>query len=341
MEKSSVKPEFTLKMYEMLSGIWIAGCIKTAAELNIADKISDGPKTIALLAKETQSYETQLYRIMRTLSSVGIFEERDHKIFALNDFGATLQTDIPGTLKNLALANLNECFTVFRELTSGVQTEKVPFEHVHGMTFWEYYKNHPDAGINFGKGMAGLSGVVLENMINAYDFKPYSMIVDIGGGNGTMMFSILNSAPHGSGIIFDEANVLRRAIQCIPANLQNRCSVSSGSFFEKIPGNADLYTMKWILHDWNDDECVQILKNCYTAMHIGARLLIIDAVIPDDSQNQPHIGKLQDIVMMSCLGGKERTLSEFKELIENSGLAFKRLIPLETDLSSIIECEKI
>ncbi|ASE61433.1 hypothetical protein EG352_04610 [Chryseobacterium indologenes] len=339
--KREIKPEYTLKMYELLAGIWIAGCMHTASELNIADHLAGGPKTIASLAQELNVLEGQLYRIMRALSSVGIFEELENRTFLLNDFGAALQTDVPGTLKDFVLANMRESLTVFRELTYNVQTGKVPFEYVHGMNLWEYYKKYPELGANFGRGMTGLSGVVLEKIINVYDFSSYKKIVDIGGGNGSMMFSILNATPGPSGIVFDAGDVVRKTTELIPENLKERCTVSEGSFFEKVPDNADLYTMKWILHDWNDEECIAILKVCFRAMNKGSRLLIIDAVIPDDSQNQPHIGKLQDIVMMACLSGKERTLNDFKSLIKDAGLQFNRIIQIGTDLSSIIECEKI
>ncbi|REC59706.1 SAM-dependent methyltransferase [Chryseobacterium pennae] len=341
MKKQPVKPEFTLKMFEVLGGVWLAGCVKTAAELNIADHLADGSKTISSLAKETHSNEKALYRIMRALSSVGIFEESENQTFALNDFGAALQTDVPGTAKNFVLTIMNEHFPAYGELTYGVQTGKIPFDHIHGLPLWDYYKQYPEIGENFGKGMTGMSGTELKGIMENYDFSPYKKIVDIGGGNGVMMYAILNVAPGSSGIIFDEENVIQKTTELIPQDLKERCSVAIGSFFEKVPEGADLYTMKWIIHDWSDDECVQILKVCYEAMPKGAKLLIIDAVIPDDSLNQPHIAKLLDIVMLACLTGRERTLSEFKVLLEKSGLQFNRLVQIGTEAKSIIECEKI
>lgn len=325
----------------MLGGMWITGCIKTAAELNIADHLAKGPKTISSLAKETDSQEEQLYRIMRALSSVGIFEELENKTFRLNDCGATLLTGVPGTVKDFVLANLSEHFPGFMELTYSVQTGKVPFERVHGINLWEYYKKYPESGANFSRGMTGLSNMELQGILGTYDFSPYKTIVDIGGGNGIMMYAILNAVPGSFGIIFDEENVISNTIQLIPENLKERCSVTIGSFFDKVPAGADLYTMKWIIHDWNDDECIQILKNCYEAMPKGAKLLMIDAVIPDNSQNKPHPAKLLDIVMMACITGRERTLSEFKELIEKAGLRFSQLISIGMESKSIVECEKI
>ncbi|WP_167025458.1 methyltransferase [Chryseobacterium sp. Tr-659] len=340
MEKRQIKPESTFKMFEILGGLWITGCVKTAAELNIADSLAEGPKAISLLAKQTQSDEIQLYRIMRALSSVGIFEESEHKTFALNDLGAALQTNVPGTAKDFVLTIMKEHFPVYGDLTYAVQTGKIPFEHIHGIELWSYYKKHPEAGENFGRGMTGMSGMELNGIMKNYDFTPYKRIVDVGGGNGVMIYTILNAAPDSSGIIFDESNVIEKTIPLIPEHLKERCSVAIGSFFEKVPAGADLYTMKWIIHDWSDEECIQILKVCYEAMPKGAKLLIIDAVIPDDSLNKPHIAKLLDIVMMACLTGKERSLNEFKALIEKAGLRFNRLINIGTEAKSIVECEK-
>ncbi|MGE8433570.1 methyltransferase [Chryseobacterium joostei] len=340
MKKQEIKPESTFKMFEFLGGLWLNGCIKTAAELNIADLLTDGPKTTSFLAGQTQSHEKQLYRVMRALSSAGIFEESENRTFALNDLGAALQTDVPGTAKNFIITIMSEHLPAYGDLTYAVQTGKIPFDHIYGKDLWKFYKENPKMGENFGKGMTGMSGMELRGIIENYDFIPYKKIVDIGGGNGVMIHTILDNAPNSYGIIFDEANVIEKTIQMIPEHLKERCSVAIGSFFDKIPEGADLYTMKWIIHDWSDEECIQILKNCYNAMPKGAKLLIIDAVIPDDSYNQHHMAKLLDIVMMACLTGRERTLSEFKMLIEKVGLKFNRLIHIGTEAKSIIECEK-
>nr|WP_315034431.1 methyltransferase [uncultured Chryseobacterium sp.] len=341
MEKIAIQPELTLEMFKVLGGMWVAGCVKTAAELDIADQLADGAKPISLLAEKTNSQEKHLYRIMRALASVGIFEEQENKTFALNDLGETLLTGIPGSVKDFALANLDEHAKGIMELTYSVQTGNVPFEYVHGMNIWEYYKQYPEKGENFGRGMTGLSGMALKGMVENYNFTPYKQIVDIGGGNGTLMYTILGAAPDSSGIIFDEANVIENTIRLIPENIKNRCTVAIGNFFEKVPAGADLYIMKWILHDWNDDECIQILKRCYEAMPKGAKLLIFDAVIPDDSQNKPHAGILQDILMMGCLTGREKTLSEFKMLLEKAGLKFNCVVQIGIELISVIECEKL
>lgn len=341
MGKLPQKPELSFKMYELISGYWVACCVHAVSKLDIADKLAHGPKTLSELAKETESDEPSLYRLLRAVTSVGIFEENKDGTFQLNDFGSTLLTDVPGSVKPWALANLGEHFPAFGDLTYGVQTGKVPFDHAHGIPVWDYYQQNPDAGVNLAKAMAGMSGAVLKAIIDAYDFTPYKTLVDVGGGNGALMFAVLEATPGSKGIIFDQPYIADLTSKAIPEDLAQRCTTAAGSFFEEvIPEGADLYMMKWTIHDWNDEESIRILKNIHHAMPKGAKLLIIDSVIPDDSQNKPHAGKLLDINIMAMTTGKERTLSEFKSLVEKSGLTFKRLILTDTEISSIVECEK-
>lgn len=340
MEKMPQKPELSFKMYEMISGYWVACCIHAVARLDIADKLLNGAKTLPEMARETESDEKSLYRLLRAVTSVGIFEERTNGTFALNDFGATLLTDVPGSVKPWALANMGEHFPAFGDLTYGVKTGKVPFDHAHGIPVWEYYQKNPDAGANLAKAMDGMSGAVLKAIIDAYDFSPYKTLVDIGGSNGALMFAVLEATPESAGIIFDQPYIVEQTASLIPEDMAHRCTTAGGSFFEEVPAGANLYMTKWVIHDWNDEESIHILKNIQQAMPAGGKLLIIDSVIPDDSQNKPHAGKLLDINIMAMTTGKERTLNEFKYLIEKSGLTFKRLIQTDTEISSIVECEK-
>lgn len=340
MKNLPEKPELSFKMYEMISGYWVGCCIHAAAKLDIADKLQYGAKTLSQLAQEAHAHEPSLYRLMRALTSVGIFMETRDETYELNDFGATLLTDVPGSVKPWALANLGEHFPAFGDLTYGVQTGKVPFEHAHGIPVWEYYQKHPEAGANLAKAMAGMSGAVLKTIIDTYDFKPYKHLVDIGGGNGALMFAVLEATPDSRGTIFDQPYVVERTNEVIPEELRDRCDTAAGSFFDTVPQEADLYMTKWVIHDWNDEESVKILTNIALGMKKGSKLLIIDSVIPDDSQNKPHAGKLLDINIMAMTTGKERTLNEFKQLLQRAGLVFNQLISTSTEVSSIVECEK-
>lgn len=332
-------PELSFKMYELISRYWTACAIHTCSKLKIADLLLNGPKTLEELAKESDTHERSLYRLLRAVTSEGVFEELPDRIFRLNDLGATLLSGVPGSIRPWALANLGELFPAFGNLTHSIKTGEVAFDDVYGMPIWQYYKGKPDEGKVFMEAMAGVSGAVLKGIIDTYDFTPYKTIVDIGGGNGALMFTLLYSSPLSHGIIFDEPYVVETTRQQIPDDLKDRCTVEGGSFFEKIPAGADLYVTKWVVHDWNDTEAVQLFKTCYDAMKIGSKLLIIDAVIPDEL-NAPHAGKILDIDVMVLTTGQERTLSETKDLLAKAGLTFRRVIPTSTEISSIIECEK-
>lgn len=340
MKKLPLKPELSFKMYELISSYWVACSIHSVAKLDIADHLLDGAKTLKELATATASDEKSLFRLLRAVTCVGVFTEEEDGTYALNDFGSTLLSDTPGSIKPWAIANLGEHFPAFGDLTYGVKTGKVPFDHVHGIPVWDYYERNPEAGANLAKAMAGVSGAVLKTIIDIYDFSPYETLVDVGGGNGALMFAVLSANPTCKGIIFDQDYIVAETMQSIPEEMKDRCSTAAGSFFEAVPTGANLYMTKWVIHDWNDDESIKILTNIYNAMPTGGKLLIIDAVIPDNSQNTPHAGKLLDINIMALTTGKERTLSEFKALINNSGLTFKNLIQTDTEISSIVECEK-
>ncbi|OXA70488.1 hypothetical protein B0A67_15850 [Flavobacterium aquidurense] len=333
-------PELTFKMYELISGYWIACAIYSVAKLDIADLLANGPKTLAELAKESQSHEISLYRLLRATASVGIFEELPDGKFRINDLGKTLLSDVPGSIKPWALANLGEHFPAFGNLTYGIKTGKVPFDDAHGKSVWDYYKDNPEAGVNLMNAMAGVSGAVLKGILDIYDFSPYKTLVDIGGGNGAMLFAVLYASPSSKGIVFDEPYVVEKTATQIPDELKDRCTVYGGSFFEEIPANADLYMTKWVIHDWSDAQAIALLKVCHKAMPVGGKLLIIDSVISDEL-NEPHAGKLLDLNIMAMTTGKERTLKEFKTLLKESGLLFKSLIATNTEVSSIIECEKL
>lgn len=340
MEKKLIRPELTFKMYELISGYWVACAIHTVAELRLADLLLQGPLSVKELAAASDSDPGSLYRLLRAVASVGIFEENTDEKFSLNGLGETLLSNVKGSVRPWAMANLGEHYPAFGNLTYGVKTGKIPFDEVHGVSLWDYYKAHPQAGENVMEAMAGMSGAVIEGIIEAYDFSPFETIVDIGGGNGALLFSVLGAAVKSKGIVFDEPYVIKQTENHIPVTLKDRCSVSGGSFFKVIPAGADLYLTKWVLHDWNDDEVLLILKNCFKAMTAGSKLIIIEAVIIDDELNTPHAAKLLDLNVMAMSPGKERSVREFKELIEAAGLTFNRLILTNTELSSMIECEK-
>ncbi|MBS1600708.1 MAG: methyltransferase [Bacteroidetes bacterium] len=327
------------QMMQLITGFWTSCCIYAAAKLNIADHLKDGSKNAGQLAEATHSHAPSLYRVLRALSSVGVFKENEDRQFELTPLGNTLQTDVPGSMKAMAIAQLGDHFNAWGNLVYSVKTGNISFDNIEGMSVWKYYEMHPDEGVNFMKAMSGLTGAVIMNVLPAYDFSGFKTIVDVGGGNGTLLMAILDRAPEAHGIVFDEEYVVAETKKLIAQkNFSNRCESAAGSFFDFIPGNADAYVMKMVLHDWNDEQCLQILKNCNKAMKPGSKLLVLDSVIPEG--NEPHPGKFMDINMLAMTGGRERTEKEFSSLFTKAGLKLSRVIPTHSPLFSIVEAIK-
>lgn len=326
-------------MMQMITGFWTSCCIYSAAKLSIADHLAQGPQTATQLAEATHCHTPSLYRVLRALASTGIFAENEAGQFSLTPLGATLQSNVPGSMRAMAIAQLGDHYNAWGNLLYSIKTGKTAFDHVQGMPVWQYYETHPDEGANFMQAMSGLTQAALMNILPAYDFSAFDTIVDIGGGNGALLTAILKATPSAKGIVFDEEYVIERARQSIIQNgLSEQCTTVAGNFFEEIPVDADAYLLKMVLHDWDDEQSVAILRNCYKSMKQGSKLLIIESVIP--SGNTPHPGKFMDINMLAMTGGRERTQSEFISLLEKAGLAFNRVIHTHSPMFSIVEAEK-
>lgn len=332
-------PPPPVQMMQMITGFWTSCCIYAAAKLNLADHIKDKPQTADQLAEKSHSDAASLYRVLRALSSVGVFKENEQQQFELTPLGKTLQSDVPGSMKAMAIAQLGDHFNAWGNLVYSIKTGHIAFDNIEGMSVWKYYEMHPDEGLNFMKAMSGLTGAVIQNVLPEYDFTPFQTIVDVGGGNGTLLMAVLDKAPQARGIVFDEEYVVKETKQLLEQKgYATRCDTAAGSFFDHIPPSADAYLMKMVLHDWNDQECLQILGNCGQAMKPGSKLLVLDAVIPEG--NEPHPGKFMDINMMAMTGGRERTEKEFTHLFAQAGLKLSRIIPTHSPLFSIVEVIK-
>jgi hypothetical protein len=291
------------------------------------------------LAASTKSDASSLYRLLRALVSLGIFNRNDKEDFFNTPLSDTLKSDVPGSMKAMSIAQLGDHFPAWRNLLYSVRTGDIAFDNVEGMSIWEYYESHPEEGINFMKAMTGMSGVAIMNVLPAYDFSAFKCIVDIGGGNGALLMAILDSAKEARGIVFDIGYVLDETKkELIKKGFADRCDVEAGDFFKEVPKDADAYLMKMILHDWNDEQAIRILSNCSKAMKPDSKLLVIEVVIP--AGNEPHLGKFLDINMLVMTGGKERTEKEFSDLFTASGLKLSKVIHTQSPMFSIVEAVK-
>ena len=329
----------TTQMFQMITGFWTSCCIYVAAQLNIPDLLAEKPKTALQLSVETKTHASSLYRLLRTLSSVGVFYENEKSEFELTPLGNTLRADVPGSLKFHAIMNLRYHYSAWGNLLEAVKTGETAFDNLHKMSAWEYYEKDKEGSENFNKAMSGVTQMVIPHILAAYDFTQFKSIVDVGGGNGALLCAILKKSEKSMGVVFDMAHAKQQALANIKLNnLQERCAFEEGSFFEHLPEGASAYMTKSVLHDWDDEQSKKILSKVREAMPQGSKLLLIENVIP--ARNIPHPAKLMDMNMLVMTGGRGRTASDWQELVEDAGLAFSKIIPLQSPMYSIIEAEK-
>lgn len=317
---------------QMITGYWTSQAIYAAASLGIADLLTAGPQTAEQLATATKTNAGALYRLLRALASVGIFAENEQNEFALTPLAEYLRSDVPGSKRALAMMTGDEHFHAWGEILFSIRTGKTAFDKVFEKPFFEYLPEHPDKAQIFDKAMTGIHGRETSEILESYDFSEMKTLLDIGGGNGSNITSILQKYPDMKGILFDLPHVIERAQPHIEqAGLNDRCDLMGGSFFESVPTGADAYFMRHIIHDWNDEKSLLILQNCHAAMPKNSKLLIVESVIP--AGNEPFAGKFLDLVMLMIPGGKERTAEEYQSLFEQAGFELTRIIPTESELS--------
>ena len=323
---------------QMITGYWISQAIYAAAKFGIADHLQDGPKTVAQLAGATSTNPDALYRLLRALVSVGIFTEGESLHFSLTPLAEPLRSDIAGSKRALALMSGDEQFRAWAEIDYSVRTGKIAFDKVFGKPIFDYLGEHPDKARIFDGAMVGVHGRESDAILNAYDFSGIGVVADIGGGNGSQLTEILKKHIRMKGILFDLPHVIERANERIQASgLLDRCQLVSGSFFDAVPAGADAYILRHIIHDWDEEKCLTILRNCHRAMPPASKLLVIESVIPPG--NEPFHGKFLDLHMLLIPGGKERTENEYRTLFERAGFELTRIVPTGAEVS-IVEGKK-
>jgi hypothetical protein len=330
MKPNEIPPPAQLMKF--IIGKWISKPIYVAAELCIADLLADGPKSIENLARESHSHAPSLYRLMRALASVGIFSEKENKEFELTPMAEYLKT---GAMRSIAIMfNAEWSDKAWGYFLEGIKTGNTPFRNAHGMPVSEWLNHNPHASKVFNEANAIKAAGSHRAIIDVYDFSDIKVLTDVGGGLGVLMVEILNTNPNMFGIIADLSSVIvETKIIIQKQNLENRCKTVECDFFKGIPSGSDAYLLSNILHDWTDEQCRMILKNCYKAMNPHSKLLIIEMIVPPG--NEPSISKLLDLEMFVTTGGRERTEQEFNHLLEQSDFELSRIIPTKDNVSII------
>jgi SAM-dependent methyltransferase len=250
----------------------------------------------------------------------------------------TLITDAHGSLRWFTVSELGqEHYPAWGNLMHSVKTGGIAFDDFFADDVWGYFHKNPEDAAVFNNSMSGMTAAVNNTLRSSYDFSKFNTVVDVGGGHGALITEILQGNPHTKGVLFDAPEVISGSRERLAAaGLSDRCEAIEGDFFKSVPAGGDAYVMKWILHDWNDELAIQILKNCREHLAPAGRLIIVDCVVPET--NEPHFSKFIDLNMLVMTGGKERTAREFEELLSASGFKLLQVIPTEHP-TSIIEAQ--
>ncbi|MBV9081341.1 MAG: methyltransferase [Acidobacteriaceae bacterium] len=324
--------------YIPCAALWIA------AELNLADLIGVGSKPVAELARRTRTNEDALFRILRLLAMMGIFSETESREFSLTPAAELLRSDHPQCMRD-TVAWLADPFhfNIAAELLHSVRTGEPTVEHVTGKPAFEYFSSNQLEFDRFHLAMTNLSAMAVGAALEAYDFSPFRMIVDVGGGHGFAICSILKKYPQMQGILFDLQDIVPGADERIREfGFQARCRTAFGDFFEAVPEGGDVYFMKHILHDWTDEQATTILRNCRRALDSNrhgnrtGKVVLLEFVVPPG--NEPHPSKVIDIEMLFFPGGRERMEQEWRELFAAAGFRLSRIVPTKSPFT-VIEAE--
>jgi hypothetical protein len=325
-------------MFSCFYGYLFATSAYVVAKLAIPDLLKDGPKSTAELAKLTETDEPTLFRIMRALASLNVFDEVDSRVFALTPLGEMLQSDKPDSLYYWALHFGEDMLPVLPAMLNQAKTGEQAFTKAHGMPLWDYLSEDEEQGVLWDKKMSVFTEQHVASIVKAYDFSSVGLLADVGGGRGALITEILKANPSVRGILFDRPQVTPEAEERIAqAGLSERCSVVSGSFLECVPPEAEAYIFKHVFHDWDDENVLKILRNCREVMSEGDKLFIVEGFVEHDIFGLDEFRRWCDVYQMLCLLGKERTLDEMRGLLAKAGFEMRSLTPTSLMDVSILE----
>lgn len=335
IEKRTRENPSTPALFEMETACWLSQAIYVAAKLGIADLLRDGPRSCVALATASNSDAPSFFRLMRALSSVGIFAHLGRDRFALSRLAESLQTDVRGSLRAIVITIGEIHYRACGSLLHSVQTGSPAFNTLFGTSLFNYLQQNVDAADAFNQGMANVPSMLAYAVLMAYDFAGISSIVDIGGGQDNLLEKILQFTPAITGTVFDTASTIEKAMQVLGNDAwSKRCSYVIGDFFTSVPQGADAYLLCGVIHDWDDRRAIRILKSCRRAMPEKGRVLLVDLVVPD--LDATSSSKLPDLNILALTGGRERTKAEFHVLLDAADYKLARIIPTMAP-QSIIE----
>jgi hypothetical protein len=315
---------------DLVRAYWLSRCVHVVAELGVADALDEEPRTAAELAGKVGAEAGALHRVLRALTGRGIFTlAKGH--FSHNDASRLLRTGTPGSLRAAARTfGLPHWWSSYGALEHSVRTGRPACEKIAGQPLFDYLGAHPQEAALFAETMLASSHAQIPLILRAYDFQDARVIGDIGGGIGHLLAAVLEKSPQAQGILFDRPEVIQKAAAA-PAP---RMHYVAGDFFRDPIPACDVYLVKRVLHDWPDAEAVTILRNIRATAPAGARILVIDGVLEEDSPG-PLVEV--DIEMLVMAGGRERTREEWEKMFTEAGVTLQRILPSGSPMSTIIE----
>ncbi len=329
------------QLMHLISGYWTTQAICVAAELGLADLIGRKGRSVDAIAAECGANADSLYRLLRALASVGVFQESAPRQFALTPMAALLKNDTPGNLRAFARFQADEWhWRSWGRLLSSVREGKpATIEALGEANCFDYLAKHHDSARLFDDAMAGYASRAHAAVVDVYDFSACRMIVDVGGGQGTLLAEVLAKHPQANGILFDLPEVVSGASATLERfNVLDRCRAIGGDFFSVVPAGGDAYLLSTVIHDWDDERAAAILRRTCAAMLPHGRVLIVENVIP--AGNEAHPGKFIDLEMLVIAGGQERTEAQYEALLRRAGLKLTRVVPTAAQVS-IVEAMRV
>ena len=332
----TLPPPFAL--YRMVTGYYLSRALHAAATLGVADLLAAGPRHHRELAAATGTHAPALNRMLRLLASAGVFTEDDGGRFALTPMGEFLRAGVPGSMRAAVLLFGGTTQDVWGDLLHSVRTGEPAFPRRFGVDSFTYLAQHPEEAANFDAAMADFTRHIAAAVAATYDFSALGTVVDVGGGNGALLAGILQATPGPRGIVFDLPHVAERARAHLEAlGLSARCATAGGDFFRAVPPDGDAYLLKHVLHDWDDARAAEILRACHRAMAPAARLLIVEGIYPAriDESDASRGAAANDVNMLVCTGGRQRSEAEFRALLGAAGFALTRIVPTPAGIGII------
>lgn len=310
---------------QMASGFWVSRALWGACRLGVADAIDDEPQPVERLAQKVGAEPDSLRRLLNALSAFGVFARDGEDRFAHTPLSRVLRSDDPATQRSFVESIYgDEHYEAWGVFDQTLRTGRTAFDLKFGKPVFEYFGEHPQSAQLFSQAMTATTKIVEQSMFEAHSFRPFTLAVDVGGSLGSLLRGVLARHPDAEGILFDRPRLVEQAEAVWAGTPEaSRMRAVGGDFFEAVPEGGDLYLLKFILHDWTDQQCVQILKNIRSAIRPDGRLAVMEIVLPDNPE--PHLGWLMDLNMLAMTGGRERTVAEYAKLFDAAGFRRDRV----------------